>query len=500
MTQKRSRWFWPTLTFMFIVAVGFCVSVTIYPPAPYQFKTFEEGPQEGQSPPDPTSTAQYFNSNPISDPFSAELVLRTIDIVSSLHHRAKEISKHKLLNIATIELSRIAREEGVDFYPARFPVAMKLDKAASLFESKYGDLRQALSARGSLMANELSVAVATAVLQSLGDSHTYFDPPTFLAGKYSRGSKVCIDRHLGLSVVELAPDFIYVERVVHHGNASASGLGVFDRIVAVDDVPIEGGIAQFARILEDKKAGRIGPVLGYVSLDIVRKGENRNAFVNLVDAIYPAGDASVIECDEARLHCIKISLMDFWTNGYVKLARATDLVRGALKNASADGVILDLRGNLGGEMADLESLCSIFMPDFEDMFYSVRNDYPRPLGHCSFSEYKELNLPMVVLVDERTFSAGELFAQVMKERGRAKVVGSRTYGGVQVALAVALTSDEEFSLSVAIERLITVKGAELEGVGVEPDLEVPLTEKDISEAHDTQLEAAIKVLLEMAKK
>ena len=134
-------------------------------------------------------------------------------------------------------------------------------------------------------------------------------------------------------------------------------------------------------------------------------------------------------------------------------------------------LILDLRGNRGGEMNAFLQLAGDFLEqgshlvtmtdvDGDDTLYRVR-------------EPQLYRFPLVLLVDRGTASAAELFAGCLKAHGRATVVGERTYGKGEAQALVA--SPEGGAVYGTVARFTLPGGLEVQG-GVEPDLPLPTTD------------------------
>ena len=121
--------------------------------------------------------------------------------------------------------------------------------------------------------------------------------------------------------------------------------------------------------------------------------------------------------------------------------------------------------------------------------------------HCYPTRAGRIQIPMVVLVNENSASASEIFAGAVREKAGATLVGVNTYGKgiVQVVLPVG-SRGSGFQMTVAEYR--TPEGAALHGVGLKPDVEIPLEEGDnggydfADVEHDPQLKKALEVMLE----
>lgn len=140
-------------------------------------------------------------------------------------------------------------------------------------------------------------------------------------------------------------------------------------------------------------------------------------------------------------------------------------VRAAVREAPAGaGVMLDLRGNPGGLVAEAVTAASAFLDGGLVATYDVRGEeralYAPPGGDTA--------RPLVALVDGGTMSAAELLTGALQDRGRAVAVGSRTFGKGSVQMPTALPDGSVAELTVGTYR--TPAGRSLDGGGITPDL------------------------------
>ena len=173
----------------------------------------------------------------------------------------------------------------------------------------------------------------------------------------------------------------------------------------------------------------------------------------------------------------------------------------ALNSLAAQGaksLIIDLRDNPGGWVDSAQRIGDLFL-DAGDLCYLVYKDGEE--DHCYPTRAGRIQIPMVVLVNENSASASEIFAGAVREKAGATLVGVNTYGKgiVQVVLPVG-SRGSGFQMTVAEYR--TPEGAALHGVGLKPDVEIPLEEGDnggydfADAEHDPQLKKALEVMLE----
>ena len=167
--------------------------------------------------------------------------------------------------------------------------------------------------------------------------------------------------------------------------------------------------------------------------------------------------------------------------------RARDAIV-SMKDAKA--IIIDLRGNAGGQGA--------LVSNVGGPLFSERKSFG--VSRTRFGTGEFVVVPdstvfsgkIIVLTDNGTGSTSEIFAAGIKDNNRGTIVGERTAGAVLPATIERLPTGANFMYAVADYR--SPKGLILEGVGVEPDVKAALTKASLLQGRDLQLEAALKVL------
>jgi carboxyl-terminal processing protease len=106
---------------------------------------------------------------------------------------------------------------------------------------------------------------------------------------------------------------------------------------------------------------------------------------------------------------------------------------------------------------------------------------------------------MVVLINEGSASASEIVAGALQDLGRAKLVGVTSYGKGSVQNWIPLSGDNG-AVRITIAKWLTPNGNTIHEIGLTPDVTVELTADDIAAKHDSQLDKAVEVLLEMIGK
>ncbi|PRX07533.1 UNVERIFIED_ORG: carboxyl-terminal processing protease [Actinomadura viridilutea] len=148
-------------------------------------------------------------------------------------------------------------------------------------------------------------------------------------------------------------------------------------------------------------------------------------------------------------------------------------VRGAVAGAAGPprgGLLLDLRGNPGGLLDEAVETASAFLPGGPVVIYEHRGEHGMISERRDVTRPGDAETPLVVLVDAGTASAAEVVAGSLRDRDRAVIVGSRTYGKGSVQEPIRLADGSAIELTVG--RYRTPSGRNLDGVGIEPDVAV----------------------------
>jgi len=322
-------------------------------------------------------------------------------------------------------------------------------------------------------------AVVTELLFGAMDS---LDPYTRFVTPEMRDAERLREEYVGVGIEAVRRDGrALVRRVFEGGPADRAGLAVGDEILAVDGRPApEGDLAEWLR-------GMRGKAGSTVRLTIRSPGAAETREVDLVRRtvrVPPVEGAQMLGGGVAAGY---VRLRYFGGGAAAALRRA---VRG-LARQGAKSLILDLRDNPGGSLLEAVEIAGLFLPGGRVL--EIRGRMLGATWKCDvpFLARRAWRGPMTVLVNAHTASASEALASALAARGRAVVVGRRTFGkgAAQIDLPVAWGSA---AVHVTIARVYDPSRACLESRGVAPPVAVEEGAADVALEDDPDVRAALE--------
>ena len=261
-------------------------------------------------------------------------------------------------------------------------------------------------ARSQLIDKGLQAAVA-----SLGDPYShYYDPSDY------RSFQNQDNPHLSGIGIDIKPDSqgLLVQDVFQDSPAAKAGLARGDVIVEVGSTSLANRSADFSASLIKGRAGT------KVTLTVERGTSRRIITVRRANIVVPVTAGRLLTYNGAKLGYVELTSFTSGSGSQVH-----DQVQRMLRDG-ARGLILDLRENGGGLLNEAVNVASVFIPDGTIVSTDGRAQ-PRQVYMAKGNAIAP-KIPMVVLVDQGTASAAEIVTGALQDRGRAKVVGTHTYG------------------------------------------------------------------------
>lgn len=273
-------------------------------------------------------------------------------------------------------------------------------------------------------------------------------------------------------------DFLVIIAPLKNSPAEAAGLLAGDKILKIDDKVTDGlSINEAVKLIRGDRGTK-------VTLNILRNGwEKPKEFSIVRDVInIPTVDWKITKDNIAHLQ-----LFNFNDNAASVLAEAVQEI--LAKNPT--GLVLDLRNNPGGFLEVGVAIAGWFLEQGQTVvteeFRSGRKNVFNAIGNGRLKD-----TPLVLLLNQGSASASEILAGAIRDHRGVKIVGEKTFGKGTVQELQQLRDGSTLKITVA--HWILPKGDLIEKNGLKPDFEVKLTDKDIEEKKDPQLEKAIEVL------
>ena len=162
-----------------------------------------------------------------------------------------------------------------------------------------------------------------------------------------------------------------------------------------------------------------------------------------------------------------------------------------LENQGMEGLIVDLRNNPGG---NLDTVCDILDLMLPEGLIVYTEDKEGNRDEKKSDEERQFRLPLVVLMNGNSASASEIYAGAVQDYGIGEIVGTQSYGKGVVQQIYPMKDGTSVKLTIA--EYFTPKGRNIDGKGINPDVEVEYEENKENPEADNQLDKAMEVLKE----
>lgn len=321
---------------------------------------------------------------------------------------------------------------------------------------------------GDVDDDKLMDGAISGMVQSLGDPHSvYMNAETFKSlQQQTSGSFGGIGVTMGfkdnkVTVISVLPDT----------PGEKAGIKAGDEIVAVDGTPVTD-------YQPEEVALHIrGDVGTKVTLTIHREGEE--------DKDYE------LTRDNIKVKTAQGKMLD-GNIGYIRIASFSENTGDEFKDAYDEleqegmkGLIIDLRENPGGLLTSCVEIAKMVVPKGPIVSVVQRNGSKEEYD----SDLEESKYPIVVLIDGNSASASEILSGALQDTGAATIVGTTSYGKGSVQSVVPLFHDDGLKLTIA--KYYTPNGRNIDGTGIQPDVEIDFKDTDTT---DIQLQKAEEVM------
>ncbi len=318
---------------------------------------------------------------------------------------------------------------------------------------------------------EMVYGAIKGLYSSVGDPYTEFFEPEEnkrfkddISGEF-QGIGIEISSINGLAtVVSPLPD----------SPAEKAGLKAKDIIMEVDGISTLD--LSFDEII-NKIRGEEG---SSVSIKVSRDNEDGLKEFNIIreNIVVPSVTNEILEQSNKKISYIKVRQFGDDTESLFNQALNDS------KNQKAEGIILDFRNNPGGYLDTSVDMASNFLDGGVVVTEVDKSGHKKDFKTSKSALFKDIKL--VVLINEGSASASEIVAGALKDRNRAQLIGSKTFGKGSVQVLENLSDDSAAKITIA--KWLTPKGEHIDKKGIEPDISI---EDDSATEVDEILQAGL---------
>lgn len=312
------------------------------------------------------------------------------------------------------------------------------------------------------------------MVEAVGDPYTLF-----MTQKESDDFVDGLNGNLEGIGAELEADagIVRIVRLIAGSPAERAGLLPDDLVVQVGDTDVSGlALHEVISLIR-------GPKGTEVTLTVMR-GNAERSFVITRDQIHiPSATYEEKTGTGGTVGLLTINQFGSDTIAEVRAHLAN------IGRSNVRGLIIDLRYNGGGYLDGAIDLTSMFLGEGRVVTVAGRTDQQH---HNVTGNTLLPDIPVVVLINEGSASASEIFAGALHDHGRATIVGTQSFGKGTVQEVIDLPGGS--ALRVTTATWLTPDGTDLGKHGVTPDIVIERTKDDMEAGRDPQLDAAMKTL------
>ena len=347
----------------------------------------------------------------------------------------------------------------------------------SLFWDTYAKLQEKFIDPTKIDEKKIVYGAIEGMTSSLKDPYTVFFDPTEaklfqqdLAGSFE-----------GIGVqIGVKKDLLTVIAPLKGTPGEKAGLKPGDNIVKIDG-------KDSTNITADEAVNLIRGVKGTtVTLTIFREGWDKTKDIKIVR-------------ETIKVPSIELSFKNSGDTAYLQVYQfdgtlESDFQSKALQiiQSHAKNIVLDLRNNPGGYLEVAQNLAGWMLPKgqivtIEDFGKGKEQTIYKTEGNSQLAGY-----PMVVLINEGSASASEILSGALRDDRNIKLIGTKSFGKGCVQQPIDFPDGS--LLKVTVANWLTPKGASITDVGLTPDVKVDITDSDVEQKKDPQLDKALEII------
>ena len=330
--------------------------------------------------------------------------------------------------------------------------------------------------RGAEPTNQaLIYGAISGLIGSLDDPHSVFLPPDD-SDKFEEDVRGFFGG-VGLEIGKKNGDLVVIAPL-KDTPADRAGMRAEDKILKIDETITSGlDVEQAVKLIRGEEGTEVKLLVYRESWEDAKEIMLKRERINVSSVAFEMKDNAIAYIELNNFS--ETALNEF----YEALRQAA--------NAGARGVLLDLRNNPGGFLEVAVRIAGWFLPEGTLVVSEEYRDGTKDEFHSSGSG-DLADIPTVVLINGGSASAAEILAGALRDHGQAKLIGETTFGKGTVQTLEQLTDGS--SIKITIAHWVLPKGGIIDRSGIQPDIEIKLTDEDIEKMRDPQLLRAIEEL------
>ena len=393
---------------------------------------------------------------------------------TSLHPNRLTRSIRLLLFLAFFVAGLVVGSRAEIFTPSQETLRLPIELSQAIDEARFIEVWKTIktSSYEPVTDTELFEGVLRGIAEATKDPYTTFfskeESDLFLADL--EGTFTGIGAQLGRE-----NGFLQIVAPLPGTPAERSGVKAGDAILSIDEKAASEMSVEEAVFLIRGERGTA------VTLRLARQGVAEPISVVIVRDLIEVDSVEVMFDADTKTLELTITSFD---------ADAARLVEQALATHTPERILVDLRGNPGGLLESAVDIAAFWVGEktvvLQEDAKKTRHALARPRTQPIVPEQTKT----VVLIDGGSASASEILAGALKDHGRAKIVGTQSFGKGSVQELIELPDGSALKITVA--HWLTPFGNTIHETGITPDTEIPAVSSSTS--HDTQKETALEIL------
>lgn len=339
------------------------------------------------------------------------------------------------LSAGQLTTAQVLKEESNDIY---FELSKNLEIISNVFKELNNYYVDPIN------PGQLTHVALTSLLQEL-DPYTIYYPESEkeefefqTTGKYGG---------IGTSI-EVFDSIVYIGDIVEGGPLHKAGVVAGHEIVSIDDVVIKGkGMDEISLLLRGAVGTPLSLVLKHPKTGVTEKKVVNREYIEMESVPY----YNLVGANKDYAY---VFLSQFTDNCSQEIKKALETMK--KENPNMKGVILDLRSNPGGLMHEAVNICNLFLPKDRLIVTTKGNANFKSMEYKTTNEPWDTEIPLVVLINNRSASASEVVAGTIQDLDRGVVIGTKSFGKGLVQNIIPLGYNT--SLKVTIAKYYTPSG------------------------------------------